>query len=416
MVEKITLDNGVRIVCEYIPHVRSVSFGLWLGVGSRFESPELSGASHFIEHMLFKGTETRTAAALAEEMDQLGGQINAFTTKECTCFYARVLDLNLRRTVDLLADMFFRSRFRDADMEAERGIIAEEIDMYEDTSEDLVSELLFEAVFAPGTLASPILGTKESLTGLTRDRLLGYKAAHYIPERLVIALSGNFTAADLDHIRAVFAPMSPGTLATPEPAVYTPAITRREKSIEQNHLCLLLPGLAMDSEDRHAAQLLTNILGGGMSSRLFQTVRETHGLCYNIYSFGTSYRDLGAIGIYTALGAETEARALTLIMDILRDLQSEGVSPEELDRSREQVKSNVLMSFESTSARMNSLGKGELYRGHVPTPEEIIARYDAVTCADMLAIARRLIDFNCLSFSAVGPVGSEARYRELLGI
>jgi len=416
MVEKITLDNGVRIVCEHIPHVRSVSFGLWLGVGSRFETPGLFGASHFIEHLLFKGTETRTTAELAEEMDQLGGQINAFTTKECTCFYARVLDLNLRRTVDLLADMFFRSRFRDVDIEAERGIISEEIDMYEDSPEDLVSELLFETVFAPSTLASPILGTKESLGALTRDGLLGYKAAHYTPGRLVIALSGNFTAADLDYLRGMFASMSPGTPAMPEPAVYTPAITLREKPIEQNHLCFLLPGLAMDSEDRHAAQLLLNILGGGMSSRLFQTVRETHGLCYNIYSFGASYRDLGTIGIYTALSAETEAKALALIMDTLRNLQSEGVTIEELDRAREQVKSNVLMSLESTSARMNSLGKGELYRGHIPTPEEIIACYDAVNCTDMLEIAQRLIDFEHLSFSAVGPVGDEAKYRKLLGI
>ncbi|MCL2563394.1 MAG: insulinase family protein [Oscillospiraceae bacterium] len=414
MVEKITLPNGARIVCEHIPHVRSVSFGLWLGVGSRFETPELSGASHFIEHMLFKGTETRTAIELAEEMDQLGGQTNAFTTKECTCFYTRVLDTKLRHAVDLLTDMLFRSRFRDADIDAERGVISEEIDMYEDAPESLVDEMLLEAVFAPGKLAQPILGTKDSLAGLTRDGLLTYKAAHYTPERLVIALSGNFSAADIDHIRAIFERMPPGTPVSPEQAVYTPAMTFREKAIEQNHLCLLLPGLSINDENRYAGQLLQNILGGNWSSRLYQTVREQHGLCYSIYSFGTSYQDCGVLGVYTALGAETEEKALTLITNILRDLRDKGVTAGELDRAGDQVKSNVLMSLESTSARMNSLGKSELYRGHIPTPEEIIARYDAVTCEGVLTLAQQLIDFDRLSFSAVGPTVNEARYRNLL--
>ena len=416
MVEKITLQNGARLVSEHIPHVRSVSFGLWLGVGSRYETAELNGASHFIEHMMFKGTETRTAIALAEEMDQLGGGVNAFTTKECTCFYGRVLDTNLRRTVDLFADMFFHSRFAEADIEAERGIISEEIDMYEDSPEDLVSDMLLEKVYAPTALARPILGTKESLAGLTRESLLAYKAAHYTPERLVVAISGNFTPADLDYIKATFEVLQPGVPITTEPGRYTPALTLREKSIEQNHLCLLLPGLSILDEDRYAGQLLSNILGGGMSSRLFQTVREQHGLCYSVYTFGMSHRDLGVLGVYTALGADTEAKALALIMDSLRTMQCDGVTPAELDRARDQAKSNLLMSLESTSARMNSLGKGELMRGNIPSPEEVIARYDAVTRDDMLRVARRLIDFDVLSFSAVGQVGDEGQYRELLGI
>jgi len=391
-----------------------VSFGLWLGVGSRYEPPALSGASHFIEHLLFKGTDTRTATELAEEMDQLGGQINAFTTKECTCFYGRVLDTKLRPLVDLLADMFLRSRFSEADIEAERGIIFEEIDMYEDSPEDLVSDLLLEAVYAGSPLSQPILGTKESLPGLTRDILLGYKDTHYLPERLVVAMSGSFSPADLDYIQAIFANLSPGTPTSPEGAAYAPAVIRREKPIEQNHLCLLLPGLSMHSEDRYAAQLLSNILGGGMSSRLFQTVREQHGLCYSIYSFGVSYKDLGVFGIHTALGSETEQKALTLIMDTLRDLREKGVTKGELERSRDLITSNVLMSLESTSARMNFLGKNELYRNHIPTPEEVIAHYDAVTLEDILSIAERLIDFDQLSFSAVGNVAAEAHYRTLL--
>jgi len=415
MVEKITLENGVRIVCEHIPHVRSVSLGFWFGVGSRHEDIQINGASHFMEHMLFKGTENRSAAQIAEEMDQLGGGLNAFTTKECTCFYGRVLDSNLRQTVDLLADMLFSSSLSERDIEAERSVIFEEIDMYEDSPEDLVSEELLERVFPDSTLALPILGTKKSLKNLSRDTLLAYKDTHYVPDRLVVALSGNFSAADLAHIQDTFSEMIRRPVLDVGSAAYVPAFTCRKKEIEQNHLCLLLPGLSIQSEERYAAQLLINILGGGMSSRLFQTVREQHGLCYSVYSFGASYQDLGALGIYAALSHETEDKALALVLDILRDLRDNGVTPAERDRACQQVKSSILMSLESTSSRMNSLGRSELYRGHIPTPEETIARYDSVTGDDILNLARQLFDLSQLSFSAVGQVQDVERYRALLG-
>lgn len=415
MVEKITLDNGVRIVYEHIPHVRSASIGFWFGVGSRHENPQINGASHFMEHMLFKGTQSRTAIQIAEETDQLGGGLNAFTTKECTCFYGRVLDSNLRQAVDLLADMLFHSKFCEHDIEAERSVIGEEIDMYEDSPEDLVSEELLERVFPDSTLALPILGTKASLKNLTRDALLAYRDTHYTPQRLVIALSGNFSAGDLSHIKNTFSQMARRPTPETDSAVYVPAFTVRKKEIEQNHLCLLLPGLSSVSEDRYAGQLLSSILGGGMSSRLFQTVREKHGLCYSIYSFGASYSDLGALGIYTALSHETEERALALILDILQDLRTNGVTMAERDRACQQVTSSILMSLESTSSRMNSLGRSELYRGHIPTPEETIARYDRVTVGDLHALAERLLDLDQLSFSAVGQVREIAQYRGLLG-
>jgi len=414
MVGKITLDNGVRIVCEHIPHVRSASIGFWFGVGSRHESAQINGASHFMEHMFFKGTDSRTAIQIAEETDQLGGGLNAFTTKECTCFYGRVLDSDLRQTVDLLADMLFHSKFCESDIEAERSVINEEIDMYEDSPEDLVSEELLERVFPASTLAFPILGTKASLKNINREALLAYKEAHYVPERLVIALSGNFSADDLTHIKDIFGSMAQRPVLTADAASYVPAFTVRKKEIEQNHLCLLLPGLSSVSEDRYAAQLLLNILGGGMSSRLFQTVREKHGLCYSIYSFGASYSDLGALGIYTALSHETEENALALILDTLRDLRTNGVTAAERDRACQQVKSSILMSLESTSSRMNSLGRSELYRSHIPTPEETISRYDSVTLEGIHTLAGRLLDFDQLSFSAVGQVRDMAQYQDLL--
>jgi len=414
MVEKITLDNGVRMVFEHIPHVRSVSLGFWFGVGSRHENAEVNGASHFMEHMLFKGTQNRTAAQIAEEMDQLGGGLNAFTTKECTCFYGRVLDSNLRQTTDLLADMLFCSQFSERDIEAERSVISEEIDMYEDSPEDLVSEELLERVFPDSTLALPILGTKKSLKNLSRESLLAYKDTHYAPHRLVIALSGNFSAEDLSHIKNTFSGMETRPVLEVSSAAYVPAFTVRKKEIEQNHLCLLLPGLSIASEERYAAQLLLNIFGGGMSSRLFQTVREQHGLCYSVYSFGASYQDLGALGIYTALSHETEDKALALILDILRDLRDNGITASERDRACQQVKSSILMSLESTSSRMNSLGRSELYRGHIPSPEETIARYDSVTLDHIHSLAGRLLDLSKLSFSAVGQVREVEWYRGLL--
>ncbi|MCL2827684.1 MAG: insulinase family protein [Oscillospiraceae bacterium] len=416
MTEKITLPNGVRMIHEHIPHVRSVSIGLWLGVGSRYERLEEGGASHYIEHLLFKGTKHRTAAQLAEDMDQIGGQINAFTTKECTCFYGRVLDTHIRMAVDILADMLFHSNFHEDDIQGERSVIYEEIDMYEDTPEDLVSEQLMTAIFPDSALGRPILGTRETLQDMDRGRLLDYMATHYVPNRLVVAISGSFTSADLDYMQKIFSHMPRGAIVQSDAAAFTPAFVLREKSIEQNHLCLLMPGLPHDSQHRYTAQLLSNILGGGMSSRLFQTIREQHGLCYSIYSFGSSYRDTGLFGVYTALNQETEVQALQLILEILQDLRENGVTDQELDRAREQVKSNVLMSLESTSARMNNLGKYELYHGAVPAPEEIIARYDGVTKADILAVAQRVIGFDQLAFSAVGQATDEGRYREVLGV
>ena len=414
MVETITLENGARIVFEHIPYVRSVSFGLWFSVGSRRETGIQNGASHFIEHMLFKGTKSKTASQIAEQMDEVGGQLNAFTTKESTCFYGRVLDQNLRKSVDLFADMLFHSNFAEEDIDAERQIIFEEIDMYEDSPDDLVSEVLLEAVFPDSALGRPILGTKETLRAFSRDLLLSYKEENFTGERFVFALSGNFTEADISYISDLFSKLPAGKEETVDKANFQPAFVLREKEIEQNHLCLLLPGLHYNHEDRYAAQLFSNILGGGMSSRLFQELREELGLCYSVYSFGASYHDVGAFGIYLALNRENEEKALEKILEILRDLKENGVSQTELERANSQVKTSVLLSLESTSARMNRMGRNALHRGHIPTAEEVIANYDAVSTEDVQALSKRLLDFSKLSFSAVGKVNQVEQYRSWL--
>ena len=410
MYEKKTLPNGVRILTEHVPGVRSVSLGIWVGTGSRHESAGENGAAHFIEHMLFKGTRSRTAAQLAEEMDAVGGQINAFTTKECTCFYARVLDTHLARAADILCDMFFHSRFDDADVETERGVILEEIGMYEDNPEDLCAERLAGAVFKGSPLARPILGRKATLDKMDGAWLRAYQRA----DRIVVALAGSFTDADAVELAGRFAGLEARPHTAARAAAYVPGVVVKKKAIEQNHLTLAFPGLSFADPRRFQLQLLSSILGGGMSSRLFQQVREQKGLCYSIYSYGTCHDDTGYFGVYTALGRETEGQALDTILAVIRELTEHGVTQAELDRAREQSKANVLMGLESTQSHMSSLGRGELLQGEVLDEDAIIAAYDAVTRADVQALAGELFRFENASLSAVGRVGSADAYRALL--
>ena len=412
--ERLTLPNGVRILTEHVPGVRSASLGIWVGTGSRHEKAGENGAAHFIEHMLFKGTARRTAAQLAEEMDAVGGQINAFTTKECTCFYARVLDTHLPRAADILCDMFFHSKFDDADVETERGVILEEIGMYEDNPEDLCAERLAGAVFRGTPLARPILGRKATLEKMDGAWLRNYKRTHYGPERIVVALAGSFTQAHVEELAGRFAHLEPAPHPAGRPAFYTPGVVVKKKAIEQNHLTLAFPGLPFADRRRFTLQLLSSILGGGMSSRLFQQVREKKGLCYAIYTYGTCHDDTGYFGVYTALGRETEREALDTILAVIRDFTEHGVTQEELDRAREQSKANVLMGLESTQSHMSSLGRGEILQGEVLNEDEIIAAYDAVTCQDVQELARELFRFENAALSAVGRVGTQAEYQALL--
>ncbi len=414
MYEKITLPNGARVVFERMDGVRSVSLGIWIGAGSRFERAEEGGSAHFIEHMLFKGTETRTAAQLAEEADALGGQLNAYTTRDNTCFYTRVLDTHLPRAAEVLADMFFRSRFDEADVENEKGVIGEEIDMYEDTPEDVAAENLLAGCF-PGALGRPVLGTEETLAGLSGRSLRAFMERTYTAPRIAVALAGSFTDADVDAVARIFAQMPPAEHTEPERSAYAPCLTLREKAVEQNQLVLGFPGLETASEERFAMQLFSNILGGSSSSRLFQTVREKHGLCYSIYSFTAGYQDTGLFAVALAANRQSERRALGLTIDELRRIRDDGVTAAELERAREQVTASILMSLESSASRMNRLGYGELFLpGGALTPDELIERYEAVTLADVRSLAQRTLDFRRASLSAVGRVADGEEYRAAL--
>lgn len=414
MYEKLTLSNGVRIRTERVPGLRSAAIGIWIGTGSRHESTKESGAAHFIEHMVFKGTARRTAAQLAEEMDAVGGQINAYTTKESTCFYAKVLDTHLAQATDILCDMLFSSKFDEADVQTERGVILEEIGMYEDNPEDVCSERLAAAVYQGSALARPILGKKATLEKMTGETLKAYMQSHYLGGDIVVALAGSFTDAHVTELIHRFQGVAPGRLSLGKKAAYGAAVTVKKKSTEQNHLTIAFPGLAYGHELRYTLQLLSSVLGGGMSSRLWQEVRERKGLCYSVYSYGAGHTETGLFAIYTALGRDMEGEALRTIVETVTRFTLEGVTQAELDRAREQSKSNVLMGLESTQARMSNLGRSELFMGQVLEVDEIIANYDAVTAQDIQRLAGQIFDFSHASLSAVGRVERAEVYQTLL--
>ena len=410
----ITLPNGVRIATERMPGVRSAALGIWVATGSREETASQSGAAHFIEHMLFKGTGRSSAEQLARRMDAIGGQFNAFTTKEQTCFHTRCLDTHLPEALDILCEMFFESVFAEEDVVNERGVILEEIGMYADDPADLVSEKLFEVVFKGTPLGRPILGRKASLDKMTGGWLKEYKERHYTADRVVVTLAGSFGEKLVESIQDRFAHMTPGKGQKLKAVGVQDAFVVKRKATEQNHLQLAFPAITDNDPRRYQMQLLSSIIGGGMSSRLFQTVREKNGLCYSVYTFGTSHEDVGLFNLYTALGRDQEERALKCIRGVLDEFLAHGPTPEELEMVREQSKANVLMGLESTTSRMSHLARCVLRDGRFLTADDIIAGYDAVTARQVMELARETFDYNHLSFSAVGKVAGAEDYRRML--
>ncbi len=410
-----TLPNGVTVLTEPLTSVRSAALGIWVATGSRDEQASQSGAAHFIEHMLFKGTSAHTAAQMAARMDAIGGQINAFTTKECTCFYVHALDSHLMEGLDILTSMFFDAKFAQEDVETERGVVLEEIGMYRDDPGDVCSERLNAAIFRGTPLARPILGRKATLDRMTGDWLRAYKESHYLPDRVTVALSGSYSDEVAEEIRRRFSQMAPGTSPRRRPGRYRQAITLKRRATEQNQLILAFPSIENADQKRYGLQLLSSILGGGMSSRLFQTVREEQGLCYSIYTYGSSYEDTGIFCIGTAQSRDTEEQAIVSIRNVVDNFLRHGVSQEELDRARELAKANVIMALESTTAHMNHLARSFLQDGRVMSPEEIIDAYDAVTREEVHGLAVQTFRWEEASLSVVGRTAEEEQYRRLLG-
>lgn len=403
---KAVLNNGVRIVTEEIPHVRSVSLGLWVGAGSRDEDVNNSGISHFIEHMLFKGTEKRTAREIAEALEAVGGQLNAFTTKEYTCFYVRVLDEHLDLAIDVLSDMFFNSRFGAGDLATERRVVLEEISMYEDSPDELIHDLFARTVWKDHCLGRPILGNVESIQNLTRENLLDYVQRCYRPERMVIAAAGHLNHETLvNKLQPLYENWQCSQLPVLQPEAPCPqsAIVSQQKDTEQVHICLGVPGLSHNADQIYALSVLNNVLGGGVSSRLFQEIREERGLAYSVYSYHTSYRDSGLLGIYAGTGPANVTQILELLMKEVRQVQAEGIKASELQRTKDQIKGGMYLGLESVSNRMTRLGRSELCYDRVIDPDEVIEKVEAVTQEDILSLAQQLFKPENFSGVAIGP-------------
>lgn len=414
MYQELIRPNGARLLMEEVPGARSAALGFFVGAGSRHETAAENGSAHFIEHMLFKGTARRTAAGLAMDMDAIGGQVNAYTTKENTSFYARSLDRHLDRALDILSDMLFCSSFSQEDVETERGVILEEIGMYEDTPEDLVAERLSAAVYKGTALARPILGTQATLANMTGESLRQWQKDHYRGGNMVAALAGSFTAAQVDQILSLLDTLEPGTIEQ-TPGRYKSAVTARRKNMEQNHLILAFPAMNYLDPRRYQLLMLNSLLGGGCSSRLFQEVREKRGLCYSVYSYVADHEDVGLQGVYTAVNPEQEGEALAIIRTILEDLAEHGPTQEELDRAREQATAGLLLGSESIQSRMSHLGNAALLYRKVLEVDEIIDRYNAVTREQLRALAGEMFRWNTASLSAVGKVRTIAQYSKWLG-
>lgn len=382
MVTVYTCQNGVRIVSEQMSHVRSVSIGIWVSAGSRFEEPEENGITHFIEHMLFKGTSNRSARQIAEEFDRIGGEVNAFTSKENTCYYAKVLDHHGELAISILADMFFNSTFATAELEKERQVVLEEILMSEDAPDDDIHEQLWRVMYPKDALGLPILGTSETLSTFTADTIHQYMEKHYNPQNVVISLAGNITKDLLLHIEKLFGGFERSEHAI-EPLLtcptFTPGYFKKERDIEQSHLAISYPAISVKHPNVYSLVALNNILGGNMSSRLFQEVREERGLAYTIFSYHSCFSDVGALTIYSSTNKQQLPQLQQTIDETIQQLLKEGVNETELSNTKEQLKGSLVLGLEGTSSRMSRNGKNELIHGRHKTLDEIIADIDRVS-------------------------------------
>ena len=379
--DQITLKNGLRIIGERIPHFRSVSVGFWVGSGSQYETPDEAGLSHFLEHMVFKGTEKRTTRQIAEEMDKVGGQLNAFTSKECTCFYAKVVDEHLPLAMDVLSDLVTAPIFDPAELEKEKGVVIEEINMSADDPEDSVHELLMLANYGDQPVARPILGTEEKIAAYSSEDLRAYWKKMYRPQNTVLALAGNYdwnaVVALAEKLLDKWSPDAFESRAcTTNPVPVT--LLTKEKDIEQIHICLGFPALPIGDERSYELSLFNSVFGGAMSSRLFQKIREERGAAYTVYSYPNAYTDSGMLSVYAGTNPDAAEEVYGLLIGEAKKLASEGMTRDEFMMAREQLKAGYILGLESTSARMQSLGRRLLLLGNTRTETEVIDRVNAI--------------------------------------
>lgn len=405
MIVRELFDNGLCLLTESMPDVRSVSLGAWLTRGSRHEGETHAGIAHFTEHMLFKGTTTRTAEDIAQQVDSIGGQLDAFTAKECASYYVKVLDEHLPRAVDLLSDLLLRPAFHDEDITREKKVIIEEIKMVEDIPDDLVHELFTESFWPAHPLGRSILGSPVSVNDISRQGLRDFYQRAYVAENLIIAAAGHIEHENIrDLIGHAFEEVrAKGDAINAMPPTPKPHLQVSEKQIEQSHLCLGTHGYEQNHEDRYASYVLNTVLGGSMSSRLFQNVREKRGLAYAVSSGLVAYRDVGTLMIYAGCDAEATREVIDLVVAELRGLKNAPIPEDELQRAKDHLKGNLVLGLESTSSRMSQLARSELYFNRQIDVSESLAGLDKVTTVDVQRVATDLFSEGALGATVLGP-------------
>lgn len=402
-----TLQNGLRVATVTMPSVQTASVGVWVDAGARHERPEVNGVAHMLEHMAFKGTGRRSARVIAEEIENVGGQLNAYTSRENTAYFARVLAEDLPLAVDIIADILQYSTFEPEELERERGVILQEIGQTLDTPDDLIFDMFQETAFPEQSLGRSILGPAEIVQGMSRDELMGYMAEHYAPERMVLAAAGKVEherMVDLGEKLFQKLPATSAGVKDVQAGRYAQGSLRKERDLEQVHMILGLPAFSYHDKDFYALQILSAMLGGGMSSRLFQEVREKRGLAYSVFSFAACYKDTGVFGIYAGTGEDQTAELLPVLCDEFAGLLS-NASDQELARARAQLKASMMMGLESCFAQSEDIARQLLIFGRRIPQEETIAEIDAVDAQAIKRVGERLISGVRPCLAALGPVG-----------
>ncbi len=406
MIVREVLDNGLRLLTEQIPHVRSVSIGVWLTRGSRHEPGEHGGIAHFVEHMLFKGTTSRSAEAIAQDIDSIGGQLDAFTAKEYASYYIKVLDENLPLAVDILSDIVLNPAFTSDDLEREKKVVLEEIKMVEDTPDDLVHEIFTQAFWENHPLGRPILGAPDTVEALTREALGTYFEQAYAANNLIIAAAGNLQHQRVrELIEKAFAGVRRhGPVVAETPPKVAPKVTIRSKDLEQSHLCLGTSSFPQNHADRYTSYVLNTLVGGSMSSRLFQNVREKRGLAYAVFSGLSAYRDAGTFTVYAGCAREAVGEVIDLVVEELRTVKQLPAADTELRRAKDHLKGSLMLSLENTASRMSHLARQEIYFDRQFSLDETLEGIEAVTPAAILEVARHMFSDGALAVTALGQL------------
>jgi predicted Zn-dependent peptidase len=399
------LPNGLTVISEQMQHIRSVSIGVWIKTGSRDEEPKSNGISHFIEHMLFKGSTNRSAEAIARQVDSIGGNMDAFTAKECICFNMKVVDEHLPVAMDVLSDLVLHPLFKDKDITREKGVILEEIKMDEDSPDYLVHEIFTQSFFQDHPLGKPILGTRDTVRTFKRTSVVDFYRRCFTPENIIVCAAGNLEHKRfVDLVKKHFGQMKPVKKGkrSSRPTTASRIMLRNKKSLEQVQICLGVPSYPIAHEQRYASYLLNSLLGGGMSSRLFQNIRERQGLAYAIYSDLSPYRDTGCLCVYAGTSRESAAKVVTSVVRELYRLKSETVSAEELRRSKDQLKGSLMLSLESSTSRMSNLARQEMYFDRFFTLDELIERIELVKAEDLRGMAEEFFHTESIAVTVLG--------------